>query len=68
MTAMPTVASSSLPCRPTISWLAETEGFIPRWNFNKVLLDGEGEVVATWGSVMRPTARPVTDRIEALLP
>ncbi|MBD1202763.1 MAG: glutathione peroxidase [Rhodobacteraceae bacterium] len=53
---------------PFYLWLAETEGFIPRWNFNKVLLDGDGEVVATWGSVTRPTARPVTDRIEALLP
>mgnify|MGYP000143165556 CR=1 FL=1 len=35
---------------------------------NKVLLDGEGEVVATWGSVMRPTAEPVVEKIEALLP
>lgn len=53
---------------PFYKWLEETEGFSPAWNFNKVLLDGEGEVVATWGSVMRPNARPVTDRIEALLP
>ncbi|MBU9696770.1 glutathione peroxidase [Rhodobacteraceae bacterium HSP-20] len=53
---------------PFYKWLAETEGFTPGWNFNKVLLDGEGEVVATWGSVMRPTAAPVVDRIEALLP
>ena len=53
---------------PFYKWLAETEGFIPGWNFNKVLLDGEGEVVATWGSVMRPTAEPVVSRIEALLP
>jgi glutathione peroxidase len=53
---------------PFYKWLAETEGFTPAWNFNKVLLDGEGEVVATWGSVMRPTAPPVTNRIEALLP
>jgi glutathione peroxidase len=53
---------------PFFKWLAETEGFTPGWNFNKVLLDGEGEVVATWGSVMRPTAEPVVDKIEALLP
>lgn len=53
---------------PFFKWLAETEGFTPGWNFNKVLLDGEGEVVATWGSVMRPTAQPVVDKIEALLP
>lgn len=53
---------------PFYRWLAETEGFTPGWNFNKVLLDGEGEVVATWGSVMRPTAQPVVEKIEALLP
>lgn len=53
---------------PFYRWLAETEGFTPGWNFNKVLLDGEGDVVATWGSVMRPTAQPVISRIEALLP
>ncbi len=53
---------------PFYRWLAETEGFTPGWNFNKVLLDGEGAVVATWGSVTRPTAAPVVKRIEALLP
>ncbi len=53
---------------PFYQWLVETEGFEPNWNFNKVLLDGEGSVVATWGSVMRPTAAPVVEKIEALLP
>lgn len=53
---------------PFYKWLAETEDFVPGWNFNKVLLDGEGEVVATWGSVMRPNAAPVVQKIEALLP
>lgn len=53
---------------PFYKWLLDTEGFAPGWNFNKVLLDGEGAVVATWGSVTRPTAQPITRRIEALLP
>lgn len=53
---------------PFYKWLADTEGFTPAWNFNKVLLDGDGAVVATWGSVMRPTAEPVVQKIEALLP
>lgn len=52
---------------PFYKWLAETEDFVPGWNFNKVLLDGEGDVVATWGSVMRPNATPVVQKIEALL-
>lgn len=52
---------------PFYRWLADTHGFTPRWNFNKVLLDGEGAVVATWGSMTRPEAREITGRIEALL-
>lgn len=53
---------------PFYAWLAAEHGFVPGWNFNKVLLDGEGDVVATWGSVMRPNAEPVIRKIEALLP
>ena len=52
---------------PFYRWLAEAHGFTPRWNFNKVLLDGEGQVVATWGSMVRPESPEVTSRIEALL-
>jgi len=52
---------------PFYRWLADTHGFTPRWNFNKVLLDGDGAVVATWGSMTRPEAREITTRIEALL-
>ncbi|MEM8731145.1 MAG: glutathione peroxidase [Pseudomonadota bacterium] len=42
-------------------------GFSPRWNFNKILLDGTGEVVATWRSNTKPQSRDITRRIEALL-
>lgn len=52
---------------PFYRWLAAEHGFAPRWNFNKVLIGPEGELVATWGSTTRPTARAVTGRIEALL-
>ncbi len=48
-------------------WLAEAHGFTPSWNFNKVLLDGEGQVVATWGSGTRPTSREITGAVERLL-
>ena len=53
---------------PFFAWLAAEHDFVPGWNFNKVLLDGQGDVVDTWGSVMRPTAEPITSQIEALLP
>lgn len=42
-------------------------GFVPRWNFNKVLLDRDGKVVATFGSNTKPMSRQITSRIERLL-
>lgn len=53
---------------PFYAWLAAEHGFVPGWNFNKVLLGPDGDVVKTWGSVMRPDAEPVLREIEALLP
>ncbi|MFN3641481.1 MAG: glutathione peroxidase [Gemmobacter sp.] len=52
---------------PFYRWLAREHGFAPTWNFNKVLIDGNGKLVATWGSAVRPTARAVTREIERLL-
>ena len=45
---------------------AET-GFEPDWNFNKVLLDGTGRVVGTWGSSVKPQSARITEAVEALL-
>ena len=45
---------------------AET-GFEPRWNFNKVLVGPEGDVVATWGARVRPESGQVRRAIEGLL-
>ncbi len=42
-------------------------GFVPGWNFNKILLDGEGRVVATWGATVKPQSKAVTEAVEALL-
>lgn len=53
--------------QPFYVWLA-TKGFVPQWNFNKVLLGPVGEVVATWGGATEPMSRDLTARIEALLP
>lgn len=47
--------------------LRRDEGFVPRWNFNKVLLSPDGEVVATFGSTARPMSATITRQIEALL-
>ncbi|CUH76204.1 glutathione peroxidase [Tropicibacter naphthalenivorans] len=48
-------------------WLKDTQGFEPSWNFNKVLLDKDGEFVASFGSTARPQSRPITSAIEAEL-
>lgn len=53
---------------PFYRWLRAEHGFSPSWNFNKVLLGPEGELVATYGALTRPTSRDLTGRIEALLP
>lgn len=45
---------------------AET-GFQPRWNFNKVLVGPDGEVVDTWGATTNPASPAITGEIEALL-
>jgi len=42
-------------------------GFVPKWNFNKVLLSPEGEVVGAWGSAVKPNAPAITQQIEYYL-
>jgi len=52
---------------PFYAWLAREHGFVPNWNFNKVLLGPDGAVRGTWGSMVRPTARPIVQAVEAAL-
>ncbi len=49
---------------PFYRWLARDHGFTPRWNFNKVLLDGTGAVAGTWGSNPDPMGRQITAAID----
>lgn len=52
---------------PFFRWLAAEHGFTPGWNFNKVLIGPEGEVVGTWGSTVKPTSSAIVSKIEPLL-
>lgn len=52
---------------PFYVWLRQETGFVPRWNFNKVLLSGTGEVVGTYGSTVSPQSRRIRGDVEALL-
>ena len=47
--------------------LREQAGFVPRWNFNKVLIGPDGEFVRSWGSGVKPNSPKLVKEIEALL-
>lgn len=52
---------------PFYAWLRAETGFVPRWNFNKVLLDRSGAVVATFGAGVAPQSQPMIAAISAAL-
>lgn len=52
---------------PFYDWVKAETGFVPRWNFNKVLVGPDGSVVETWGSQTKPLSRPVTEAVERAL-
>ena len=53
---------------PFFQSLRDKAGFVPSWNFNKVLISPEGTLVATYASRVRPLSRAIKKDIEALLP
>jgi glutathione peroxidase len=52
---------------PFYASLKDETGFTPRWNFNKVLIDERGEVVATFGSNTPPQSTAITRLIDDML-
>ncbi len=52
---------------PFYSWARE-QGVAPRWNFYKILLDGEGRIAESFGTTVSPQSPKVIAAIEALLP
>jgi glutathione peroxidase len=52
---------------PFYQSLREDVGFTPRWNFNKVLIDRNGDVVETYGSQVAPMSSAITHQIDALI-
>lgn len=52
---------------PFYLWLAQDHGFSPSWNFNKVLIGGDGAVLGTWGPVASPAEGPILAAVEAAL-
>lgn len=54
---------------PLYRWIAAElgEAGVPRWNFHKYLIDGDGALVATWPSRVKPTDTEVTAAIDQAL-
>nr|WP_111299481.1 glutathione peroxidase [Paracoccus saliphilus] len=44
---------------PFYVWVRQQTGFVPQWNFNKVLLGPDGQVLGTWGSFTKPGGRQI---------
>lgn len=52
---------------PFFRWLSDIHGFTPNWNFNKVLIGPEGDLLGTWRASARPVSRPIRRAVEAAL-
>ena len=54
---------------PVYSWAKETYGrsAIPKWNFHKILIDKNGNVVDTFASFTNPTSDKIKKKIEQIL-
>jgi glutathione peroxidase len=53
---------------PFYAWVREETGFVPGWNFNKVLIGPDGGIFGTFGSNVKPESRRIAGAIEAMLP
>jgi glutathione peroxidase len=52
---------------PFYAWVRAETGFVPTWNFSKVLLGPSGDIVATWGPSVQPGSRMVREAVEKAL-
>jgi len=52
---------------PFFKMLIAKTGTTPKWNFYKYLIDRNGNVVDSFGSVTKPTSNSITGEIEKLL-
>ena len=52
---------------PFYQSLRDAAGYVPEWNFSKVLLDGDGTLAATFPAGMDPLSDAVTGKIAAMV-
>ncbi len=65
MTAITSVRGAE--AHPFYRAVRDQSGFVPGWNFNKILLGPDGQIVDTWGAMTDPASQKITRRIESLL-
>lgn len=53
---------------PFYKWVAAQAGFVPGWNFNKVLIGPDGRVHGFWGAPVKPMSDAITKQVELFLP
>ena len=51
---------------PFYAWLAD-QGSAPGWNFNKALIDRDGDLAGFWSSPVAPMSPAITEAVEAAL-
>jgi glutathione peroxidase len=52
---------------PFYAWVKAETGFVPGWNFNKVLIAPDGSIAGTFGAPVKPEGRQIAGQIEAML-
>lgn len=62
LTEMAHVARGDL--HPFYAWLRAEQGFVPGWNFNKVLIGADGKFLHSWGSNAMPLGKSIVSEIE----
>lgn len=52
---------------PFYAWLQQETGFVPGWNFNKVLIAPDGSIAGTFGAPVAPEGPQIAGQIAAML-
>ena len=52
---------------PFFKAIKKETGFVPSWNFNKVLIDRDGNLAATWGSTTNPMSAKIISAVKSTL-
>ena len=52
---------------PLYKWISDDYGKTPKWNFNKFLFDGQGQLVENWSSMTKPDSSKITNQIDRLI-